>query len=183
MRSQFVQSSSLSSYPPGVISTASQRECMPIDPAELETLIDRYWFVLVQWVGGNRMGADDVVQSAFIQLAAEEPPPRDSVAWLFTVTKRLAINEHISRTKRRNRESHVGNQPLYRNDISAKTEIEELLESLDAREREIVTAKVWGGLTFEEIGSLLGESKATVWRDYQSGLQKLKDSYSRYCSE
>lgn len=156
---------------------------MPIDPADLERLIDRYWFVLVQWVGGDRIGADDVVQSAFIQLATEEPPPTNSVAWLFRVTKRLAINEHISRIKRRQRETHVGNHPLCQNDTSTQTELEELLESLDAREREIVAAKVWGGLTFDEIGSLLSESKATVWRDYQSGLEKLKDSYNRYCRE
>lgn len=69
---------------------------MPIDPDNLGKLLDGYWAILVEWVGGDRDGAEDVVQSAFIKLAFEEPKPVNCVAWLFKVSKRLAINEQVS---------------------------------------------------------------------------------------
>ena len=81
---------------------------MPIDANRLRKLLENYWTTLVEWVGGARDGAEDVVQSAFIKLASEDPPPENPVAWLFTISKRLAINEQLSQTKRRSRESLVG---------------------------------------------------------------------------
>lgn len=71
---------------------------MPIDANSLRKLLDDYWTTLVEWVGGARDGAEDVVQSAFIKLASEDPPPENPVAWLFTISKRLAINEQLSQT-------------------------------------------------------------------------------------
>ena len=70
---------------------------MPVDSEKLGDLLDRYWPVLVAWVAGTRDDAEDIVQSAFIKLAAEDPAPINCAAWLFTVTKRLAMNEHLSR--------------------------------------------------------------------------------------
>jgi len=80
---------------------------MPVDSEKLGDLLDRYWPVLVAWVGGARDEAEDIVQSAFIKLAAEDPTPINCAAWLFTVTKRLAINERLSRNKRRLREAQM----------------------------------------------------------------------------
>lgn len=77
---------------------------MPLDAKELGKLLDGYWAVLVAWTGSSREGTEDIVQSAFIKLATEDPVPSNCVAWLFTVTRRLAINEQVSRSKRRSRE-------------------------------------------------------------------------------
>lgn len=153
---------------------------MPITPDSLEELIDRYWGVLIAWVGGDRYGVDDVVQAAFIKLAAEDPPPINCVAWLFTVTKRLAINERLSQAKRRSREVHTGSQKVESLRLTDELELQDLLSKLDVHEREIVIAKIWGGLTFDEIGSACGDSKATVWRIYQNGIAKLKAAYSEF---
>ena len=159
---------------------------MPVDSEKLGDLLDRYWPVLVAWVAGTRDDAEDIVQSAFIKLAAEDPAPINCAAWLFTVTKRLAMNEHLSRNKRRLREAEVASQrlkPVCSQKRSTALELEDLLSKLEKREREVVIARIWGGLTFDEIASVIGESKATVWRVYQSGIEALRDLYRREASE
>lgn len=152
---------------------------MPINHDELGVLLDHYWPVLVAWVGGKRDGAEDWVQSAFIKLAAEEPQPENCVAWLFTVTKRLAINDQMAQVKRRSREKQAVDRSPRPADQNHDFEMRDLLDQLEAREREIVIAKIWGGLTFDEISSLYGESKASVWRTYQDGLAKLRHVYEK----
>jgi len=106
----------------------AKRIGMPIDPQSLGKLLDRDWPVLVQWVGGARDGAEDAVQAAFIKLAAEDPTPANCVAWLFTVSKRLAINDQVSRTNRRRRETQAGKQNREPID-DAFTNFERMLQS------------------------------------------------------
>jgi RNA polymerase sigma-70 factor (ECF subfamily) len=156
---------------------------MPIDAEKLEKLLTRYWPVLVAWLGGARHEAEDVVQAAFIKLAAEEPPPSNCVAWLFTVSKRLSINQHVSQLKRRSRESRAAAVPTCSADSAGEFELRELLNTLDDGEREIVVARIWGGLTFDEIALAQGYSKASAWRLYQSGLSKLRQAYGESTDE
>lgn len=150
---------------------------MPIDAVSLGKILDKYWPILVEWIGGTREGSEDIVQAAFIKLAAEDPPPENCAAWLFTVVKRLAINEKISHSKRRLRETNVGSRKVQAADTSNEIEIRDLLNSLDIREKEIIIAKIWGELTFDEIGKLFGEPKASIWRSYKVGLSKLHLAY------
>lgn len=155
---------------------------MPIDPERLGELLDRYWAALVLWVGG-RDGSEDVVQSAFIRLATEEPTPENCVAWLFTVSKRLAINDQLSQSKRRLRELNSGKPNSQVSDATQGLEIRDMLSQLELREREIVLARIWGGLTFDEIAAACGDSKATIWRTYQGGIAKLKAVYGELANE
>lgn len=158
----------------------AKRHGMPIDAKQLEVLLNRYWTPLVAWIGGSHQEAEDTVQSAFIRLAAEDPAPCNCVAWLFAVTRRLSINERVSQLKRRSRESLVASQKAEMDvspGSSGDLELRDLLNTLDEREREIVIARIWGGLAFAQIASVFGESKATVWRVYQSGISKLRAAY------
>ena len=51
------------------------------------------------------------------------------------------------------------------------------MEELFQHEREIVVAHIWGGLTFEQIGKMLGSSKSSVHRKYYEGLARLKEKW------
>ncbi len=159
---------------------------MSIDAEELGELLDRYWPTLVAWVGEAHWEAEDVVQKAFIKLAAEEPVPNNCVAWLFKVTKRLAINERLAFDKRRSREAKSASERRQGDCVHSQSldlELKELLSKLDGRQREVVIARVWGELTFDEIAAALNEPKASVWRVYQAGIAELKNLYRREASE
>lgn len=159
---------------------------MPIDSHQLAELLDRYWPALVAWVPGEHVDAEDVVQMAFVKLAAEDPTPDNCVAWLFTVTKHLAINDLKSTMRRRLREEAVAserNSSSNPNGIAPDLEMMDVLDTLNTREREVVIARIWGGLKFDEIALALGESKATVWRSYQSGIEILKQAYEEELDE
>jgi RNA polymerase sigma-70 factor (ECF subfamily) len=49
-----------------------------------------------------------------------------------------------------------------------------LLAGLDEETREVIVARIWGGLTFEEVASLQGCSLTTAHRRYQAGLARLQ---------
>ena len=49
------------------------------------------------------------------------------------------------------------------------------LARLPLEEREIIVAHLWGGLTFAEIGEVIGISSSTAHRRYESGLRQLRE--------
>jgi DNA-directed RNA polymerase specialized sigma24 family protein len=49
------------------------------------------------------------------------------------------------------------------------------LADLDGETREVIVARVWGGLTFDEIARLQGCSLSTTYRRYQAGLTRLQE--------
>jgi RNA polymerase sigma-70 factor (ECF subfamily) len=128
-----------------------------------------------QW---KHHSAEDVVQEAFLQLMRQKVFPDNPAAWLFTAVRNLSNNELRSQHRRKRREFDVQvNKGLF--DIpesEQKEEIEHLireLETLDLEYREIIVAKIWGGLTFEEIAAMTGQSRSNVHRRYQEGLRLL----------
>jgi RNA polymerase sigma-70 factor (ECF subfamily) len=50
-----------------------------------------------------------------------------------------------------------------------------MLAELASELREVIVARLWGGLTFAEIAELVGCSLATAQRRYQAGLNELKE--------
>jgi RNA polymerase sigma-70 factor (ECF subfamily) len=48
------------------------------------------------------------------------------------------------------------------------------LDQLDDELREVVVAKIWGGLGFAEIAEMLGQSPSTAYRRFQNGLSALR---------
>ncbi len=49
-----------------------------------------------------------------------------------------------------------------------------LLERLPADEREAIVARLWGGLSFEQIADLAGCSPSTAFRRYSAGIEALR---------
>jgi RNA polymerase sigma-70 factor (ECF subfamily) len=57
----------------------------------------------------------------------------------------------------------------------------EKLSRLPDEQREVVVARIWGDLSFEEIARVLEKSQATVWRQYQAALMSLRELYGATC--
>ena len=118
-----------------------------------------------------------------IELARQTEMPPDPLAWLYQAVRYRAINLHRSekRRERRENESAWRQEPWFidtpRQAMDA-AEVQTALKSLSELEREIVVAKLWGGLTFEQVGELTRQSSSTVHRHYHTALKHLKKKLS-----
>jgi RNA polymerase sigma-70 factor (ECF subfamily) len=160
------------------------KDFLPLKADDLCRLIDAHGSTLVlyarQWHADN---AEDAVQEAFLRLvkrAAWEGKPDNPVAWLFTAVRNEAIDQHRKSKRRQQHERQAASErPVWFDpppDASLRTE--ELLKFLDAlpsEQREVVVARIWGGLTFDEIAALTGDSRTTVYRRYGEALETLKE--------
>lgn len=128
---------------------------------------------------------DDALQEAVLALANCQPEPHDPVAWLYTVTKRRALN--IARAESRRQQHHQRaaeehsrwfsspgmDSATETGAVMAETVVAGL-ESLEDEERELVVARVWGNLAFEQLAQMLGCSTSSAHRRYQAALTKLR---------
>lgn len=137
---------------------------------------------------------DDALQEAMLALANCDPLPHDPVAWLYTATKRRAMN--IARGEARREQHHTraaeGQSQWFAlpDHNSEGRRAEELadsvvagLETLADDERELVVARVWGNLAFEQLGQLLGCSASSAHRRYGAALSKLRSVVERELDE
>ncbi|MGI9519960.1 MAG: RNA polymerase sigma factor [Pirellulaceae bacterium] len=156
-------------------------------PDQLENLIDR---VLREHGAALRLYAatwtrspDDCVQQALIKLSVAEPLPDNLTAWLYRVVRNEAISMARSERRRRRREQQAAGQAgLFTPNFESELAVDELAAALSALAteiREVVVAKIWGGLTFAEIADTAGCSSSAAHRRYQSGLEQLKEKLTR----
>lgn len=160
----------------------------PIDAEQLGRLLDEHGAALALYASQWTDTADDCVQEALVELAQQPQRPRHVRAWLYRVVKNRALNMLRGAQRRRQRESHAmaerfallqESTAFDRNDSLAAIEA---VEKLAGDEREVVVMRIWGGLTFEEIGAALGLSTTTAFRQYERALVKLRDFLVKPCS-
>src|SRR5262245_11151357 len=126
-----------------------------------------------QWSGSG----EDVVHDAFVKLARQEPPPGRIVPWLYRTVRNAALATHRSTWRRRRREDAVRIDEAWFSRTDDRLDADEAtrqLSELPIDEREVIVARIWGGLTFEEIAQLVDCSLPTAHRRYQAGLVELK---------
>jgi RNA polymerase sigma-70 factor (ECF subfamily) len=121
---------------------------------------------------------EDVVQEAFVKLVRQRQPPTDAAAWLYRVVRNGAIDAGKTARRRQRRESAVArpDQWFVENEIEgldAETAVA-ALERLDGENREVIVARHWGGLSFEQIAEVVGCSTSTAFRRYNAGVEELR---------
>jgi len=100
------------------------------------------------------------------------------VAWLYRVVRNGAIDAGKSARRRQKRESSVARPERW----FVEDEIDGLdaqsavaaLEQLDGEHREVIVAKHWGGLSYEQIAEVVGCSASTAFRRYTAGVEQLR---------
>ncbi|MHB8903430.1 MAG: RNA polymerase sigma factor [Thermoguttaceae bacterium] len=150
-----------------------------IEPELVTELFDAHAGALVLYARQWTDWPEDVVQEALIQLVRQKAGPSDPVAWLFRVVRNGAISQARQQTRRRNREAVTARARqnwFYASSDGglAAEEATEALKQLPAEERETVVARLWGGLSFEQVGQLTGVSTSTAHRRYEAGLGRLR---------
>jgi RNA polymerase sigma factor (sigma-70 family) len=122
----------------------------------------------------------DMVQEALLELLRQREPPERVIAWLFRVVRNKAINASRSIRRRRKHEEQAaaGSDTWFvpsdedRLDAQAAAAA---LEALPLEQRETIVARLWGGLSFDEIAELTQTSSSTAHRRYHTGLAALRE--------
>src|SRR5262249_3256516 len=141
-------------------------------PDQLGRLVDDHVAALVLYARQWCSAPEDVVQEAFIKLAAHNP--KKPVPWLYKVVRNAALSAARS-ARRRERQEHEGasRASVWFVPAEGKRLNEEsataALQSLPEEQREIIIAHLWGGLTFEQIGEVTGISSSSAHRGYLAG--------------
>lgn len=151
-----------------------------LDPSVLEQLICEHSAALELFARQWTMLPEDCVQEAFVKLAGQTPPPDQPLPWLYRVVRNRAISLRRSHERRKRRESAAAAarpQWIATGRWSAEdlAEVTAALESIDAHLREVVVARIWGGLSFEQIAAVLDISTSTAHRHYEAGLVSLRN--------
>ncbi len=150
----------------------------PIEPTVLGELYRQHAPALRlyarQWGGGG----EDVVQNAFVRLAQQARPPEQVLPWLYRVVRNEALTALRGTARRRRREQQAGSPEAWfaaTEDRLDANEAARRLAELPLELREVIVARLWGGLTFEAIAELVGCSPPTMHRRYHTGLAQLRE--------
>jgi RNA polymerase sigma-70 factor (ECF subfamily) len=151
-----------------------------MSPQELAKLIDGHASALVlfarQWCGVP----EDVVNGAFLKLAEQRSVPADPVAWLYRVVRNAALNAAKTDRRRTQHEAEAARRRTW----FVEPQVDGLdsqaavaaLERLPVEQRELVVARLWGGLTFEQIAQIAGCSASSAHRRFQAAIEELRST-------
>lgn len=127
----------------------------------------------------SRDAIHNVVEK-LLSIKASSLPKANEAGWLYTVVK----NESIDLLKKKSDilpidESYIVSHEFEANEIDALIDMDsyqKMIKNLDPRRQEIVTLKVLGGFTHNEISKILNIPIGTVQWLYATAMAKLKKS-------
>ncbi len=139
--------------------------------------------------------AEDAVQEAFVRLfRRERPAVGDPASYVFMSVRNAAIDQIRKRKRDHRAASGIYEQALAGPDDGnpepgpadaalleeRQRAVREAVEQLEDQQREVIVMKVYGGLTFEQIGQVLGSPLSTVASRYRRGLAKLESKLGKW---
>lgn len=133
-----------------------------------------------QWGEG-----EDLVHEAFVRLAQQAPPPERPLPWLYRVVRNAARAEGRAAARRRRREQSASAPEAWFSAADDRLDADEAarrLAELPLEAREVIVARLWGGLSFEEVARLVGCSLPTAHRRYHAGLSQLRQRLEGPCT-
>jgi RNA polymerase sigma factor (sigma-70 family) len=151
---------------------------MPMEPTLLGWLYRRHAPALRLYARQFGDCADDITQTAFVRLAQQALPEEQILPWLYRVVRNEALSVLRSSTRRRRREQRVSSPEAWFNNAEQQLDCAEAIRALaelPLELREVIVARLWGGLTFEDVARLIGCSLPTAHRRYQNGLARLRE--------
>jgi RNA polymerase sigma-70 factor (ECF subfamily) len=137
-----------------------------------------------QWVGSST--ADDVIQEVFVGLLASASQPAEPRTWLYRCVRNAAISASRSTRRRGKREQSIAAdapvwfvpRPEDRIDAAAA---QEAMSQLPSDQREIVTLRIWSGLTLAEIREVTGLPTSTIHDQFRAALATLRTHLESSC--
>ena len=143
-----------------------------------------------QWAPG-RADAEDVVQEGFVRFWRSRGRANDPLAYLYACVRASALDWARTRQRRVRRET-VSARPEVSGDArlldcplkrdERRVAVEAALARLPDAQREVLVMKVWGGLSFPQIGAALGASPDTAASRYRYAIAKLREQLAEEAS-
>ncbi len=160
-----------------------------MDSDLLGRLVDRHAAALELFARQWCETPEDVVQEAFVKLAAQLKPPENPAAWLFRVVRNGALNAAQAARRRRRYETAAAESTAWFQAKRTVTSSDALdpetaaaeLRTLPLEQREVIVAHLWGGLSFQEIAVVAGCSTSTAHRLYSAGLSMMRERLGVTC--
>ena len=160
-----------------------------MDSVWLGRLVDRHAAALELFARQWCDTPEDVVQEAFVKLAAQRTPPENPAAWLFRVVRNGALNAAQAARRRRRYETKAAESRAWFQAKRTVTSSDALdpetaaaeLRTLPLEQREVIVAHLWGGLSFEEIAVVSGCSASRAHRLYSAGLSMMRERLGVTC--
>lgn len=149
----------------------------------LVTSVQKPLFFSVMRITGDAQDARDVVQRALLkawQRMGDLENPARFRSWLFTIGLNLARNMRRDQGRRQTEpveERTLVTQATAPQAISRQQQrraLRRALESLPARQREVVTLRIDAELSFQDIGDTVGCTAATARVNYHHGMKRLR---------
>lgn len=130
---------------------------------------------------------EDLVQEAVLDLLRQPRMPQRPVPWLYQAIRHRALRLARSQRRRLARETWArgSEEPWFVPTVEATLEAAEAtaaLAQLPLEQRETIVARLWGGLSFEEVAELTGTTTSTAHRRYQAGLAALRQRLEKPCT-
>jgi RNA polymerase sigma-70 factor (ECF subfamily) len=133
-----------------------------------------------QWAGSSG-GAEDIFQDAFVRFWRKKDSVRDPVTYLYRCVRTTAMNSLRSRNRRKARESSsipagAPDDPHAIVELSERRMlIENTLADLPLDQREVVVMKIWGEMTFSQIGEVMSLPRSTAHATYGAAMTRLHE--------
>lgn len=127
-----------------------------------------------------RQDAEDVLQEALVE-TWQRAGGRPENALVFATIRRRAIDLARRNQRRSQREQHHDSEPFFihpGHDRDTTALLEQAVSRLPAAQREVVTLKIWGELTFVEIAATLEIPQGTAASRYRLALEALRETLS-----
>jgi RNA polymerase sigma-70 factor, ECF subfamily len=128
--------------------------------------------------------AEDIVQMAFVRWWQRNPGgDRQHVPLLYAAVRTISLDMRRSMDRRIRREglSEIAveseDTPYFDPPVEDKENarlLQSALTKLPAEQREVVTMRIWGGLTFNEIAQSTGQNLNTITARYRYALAALQ---------
>jgi RNA polymerase sigma-70 factor (ECF subfamily) len=123
---------------------------------------------------GNQDDADDILGDVMVNLARQRwrlRLVRNPKAYLFAAVRNaVASRARRPRAARTQELAEVAAADETEDDVAVRAAVLDL----PAEQREVVALHIWGGLTFAEIGRVIGISQNTAASRYRYALEKLR---------
>ena len=148
-------------------------------------------FLYARQLCGNDADAADAVQEAFLRIwrkhASNGVTEPDLPALCYAAVRYVVLDRRRQTARRHRREIVAGeswyDQPeLFESSLDQVEEhakLEAAIRELPVEQREVLTLKIWGELTFQQIATVTDESSNTVASRYRLALAALRQQLAK----